>query len=272
VLDSDAQRELKREHYQTLSQGRDDYWRKMAAPRHRVAEIIGLLRDSPPRSLVDLGCGNGRLLEELSKRLPVEDLAGIDLSTSQIESNHRRNPRIEWISLDLEKPLPVSLKLAGRFEVVVASEIVEHLASPEELLRRAAELAKPRTGRLVLSTQSGPIRETERRVGHVRHFAADEIRALLARTGWTPVRVWNTGFPFHDLSKWWANLDPDGAMERFGRGAYGVREKAIALLLRVAFTLNSRSRGNQLFAVARREGSESQEAGQLHRQAPALEK
>jgi SAM-dependent methyltransferase len=243
----------------------------MAAPRHRVAEIVALLKDSPPKSLVDLGCGNGRLLEELAKRLPVRDLAGIDLSSAQIESNQRRVPRIEWLPLDLEKPVPASLKLAGRFEVVVASEILEHLASPEEFLRRAAELAQPRAGRLVLSTQSGAIRETERRVGHVRHFASDEIRTLLERAGWTPVRVWNTGFPFHDLSKWWANLDPDHTMERFGGRAYGVRESVVAFLLRMAFTLNSRSRGSQLFALARREGSESNETGELHRQAPPLE-
>ena len=271
-MDSRAPRDRNRDYYEALASGRDDYWRKMAAPRHRVAEIVALLREDRPRSLVDLGCGNGRLLEELSRRLTIPDLAGIDLSSSQIESNRRRDPRIEWISLDLEKPVPSSLGLAGRFEVVVASEILEHLASPEGFLRRAAELAEPRAGRLVLSTQSGPIRETERRVGHVRHFSPVEVRALLDRTGWRPVRVWNSGFPFHDLSKWWANLDPDDSMERFGGRPYGVRESLVAYLLRAAFTLNSRSRGSQLFALAERAGSEADEPGELHRETAALEK
>jgi 2-polyprenyl-3-methyl-5-hydroxy-6-metoxy-1,4-benzoquinol methylase len=271
IIDSGAQRDLNRDYYETPASGRDDYWRKMAAPRYRVAEIVTLLRKDPPRSLVDLGCGNGRLLEELSKRLEIPDLAGIDLSSSQIESNRRRDPSIDWISLDLEKPIPSSLPLAGRFGVVVASEILEHLTSPETFLRRAAELAEPR-GRLILSTQSGPIRETERRVGHVRHFSPEETRALLERTGWRPLRVWNTGFPFHDLSKWWANLDPDGAMERFGDRPYGFRESLVAYLLRLAYTLNSRSRGSQLFAVAERAGSKAEEPGELHRETAALEK
>jgi DNA-binding response OmpR family regulator len=41
--ESDVGRALNREYYETLTAGRDDYWRKMAAPRHRVAEIAAIL-------------------------------------------------------------------------------------------------------------------------------------------------------------------------------------------------------------------------------------
>ena len=97
------------------------------------------------------------------------------------------------------------------------------------------------------------MRETERRVGHVRHFSRDDMLSLLSAAGFCPVRVWNCGFPFHDLSKWYANRDPDRSMARFGDRPYGVWETTIAALLRVAFTLNSRRRGAQLFALARRD-------------------
>jgi 2-polyprenyl-3-methyl-5-hydroxy-6-metoxy-1,4-benzoquinol methylase len=250
--ESDVGRALNREYYETLTAGRDDYWRKMAAPRHRVAEIAAILERASVRSLVDLGCGNGRLLEELSTRLAAPRLTGIDLSSGQIESNRKRHPEMEWHCLDLEESLPPSTDLAGQFDTVVASEIIEHVSTPQRFLRRAAELAEPGRGRLILTTQSGPVRETERRVGHLRHFSRDEVAELLARAGWVPVRVWNSGFPFHDLSKWYANLDPDASMARFGDRPYGLRESATALLLRVAFTFNSRRRGAQLFAVARR--------------------
>ncbi len=245
-------RDINRRYYETPAAGRDDYWRKMAAPRFRVAEILTLVEDHAPESLVDLGCGNGRLLEEISARLPIDDLAGIDLSSTQIEANRRTYPDIEWHRLDLEEPLPTSSKLTGHFDIVVASEIIEHLQWPDRFLVRARELVKPERGKLILSTQSGKIRETERRVGHVRHFTREDLETLLDDAGWSPIRIWNCGFPFHDMSKWYANRNPDRSMARFGNLPYGTWESTLALVLRFAFKLNSRRRGAQLFAVARR--------------------
>jgi SAM-dependent methyltransferase len=233
-----------REYYEATSAARDDYWRYMAAPRARVARIVALVRDVAPRSLIDLGCGNGQLLDEIGRAFPAMRLAGLDLSSRQIAENRERAPRIEWMTGDLSQE--VALR---EFECVTASEVIEHLDEPRSLLENARRLGKT----LILTTQSGPLRETERRVGHVRHFTASEMSGLLTGAGWTPIRVWNEGFPFHDLSKWWANRDAEASMARFGgTERYGVRERAICLALRAAFRLNSRRRGAQLYAVARR--------------------
>lgn len=248
-------------YYATLSPGREDYWRRMAAPRHRLAVFLRLLGEDPPGSLVDLGCGGGHLLLEIAGRHPRARLSGIDLSAAQIEANRAALPAIAWRALDLSGASPVPDDMAGAFDVVVASEIIEHVADPAAFLRAAARLAAPARGRLLLSTQSGPVRETERRVGHLRHYSAAEMAGLLRGSGWAPVRVWNSGFPFHDLSKWWANRDPDAAMRRFGEGPYGPAEKLVCWALRGAFLLNSRRRGAQLFAVARRAGAAAAAGG-----------
>jgi 2-polyprenyl-3-methyl-5-hydroxy-6-metoxy-1,4-benzoquinol methylase len=241
------------EHYQRDLAGQDDYWRLMAAPRFRVETLLGLVAESGASSLVDLGCGSGRLLAEVAERFPGMELAGIDLSPRLTERNAAERPEVAWHTLDLDRPLPRLPDLEGRFEAVVASEVIEHVDHPDVVLRNAAALAAP-GALLLLSTQSGPLRETERRVGHVRHFSRDEMTRLLVETGWDPVRVWNAGFPFHDLSKRWANRDPDATMERFGDRPYGPRERLVCAALRLAFVFNSRRRGAQLFAVARRAG------------------
>jgi 2-polyprenyl-3-methyl-5-hydroxy-6-metoxy-1,4-benzoquinol methylase len=245
----DASR-VNREYYESAAGGRDDYWRFMAAPRARVAMLLALLGEEPARSLVDLGCGGGQLLREIAARNPGVALTGLDLARRQIEENRLREPGVRWDVADLSAPVE-DPGLIGRFEVVVASEILEHLDDPRALLENARRLAAP-GGRLLLSTQSGPVRETERRVGHRRHFAKEELDVLLRETGWTEVRVWNAGFPFHDLSKWWANRNPDGSVARFGERPYGATERLVCALLRGAFALNSRTRGAQLYAVARR--------------------
>ena len=240
---------VNRAYYEAASAGRDDYWRHMAAPRARVAALLKLVGEEPARSLVDLGCGGGSLLAEVAERLPGLVLAGLDLSGRQIESNRRDQPSIRWEAADLERPLGAEAGLEGRWDVVVASEILEHLDAPDAFLRNALRLAAP-GGRLLLSTQSGPLRETERRVGHRRHFGRDDVIRLLKDAGWDRPRAWNEGFPFHDLSKWWANRDPDASVRRFGERPYGPKEKLVCALLRAAFALNSRYRGAQLYAVA----------------------
>ncbi len=237
--------------YELLTAGQDDYWRYMAAPRHRVSVLLRELERDRPASVVDLGCGNGAMLLEIAARMPAALLAGVDLSAPRIEQNRLAMPTIDWHTANLDGSSSAPVALRDRFDAVVAMEVVEHLDDPGAFLREASTLSA-RRGRLYLSTQSGRVGETERRVGHRRHFTRPELTELLVRSGWEPLRVWNTGWPFHDLSKWYANLDPDGSMGRFGAGAYGLSQKAVCAALRVAFALNSGSRGAQLFAVARR--------------------
>ena len=226
----------------------------MAAPRHRVGVLIKELVKAKPTTIVDLGCGGGQLLSEVARRLPDAQMAGFDLSERQIEVNRNAAPDVSWTACNLDEPAKFERAHHGAYEAVLALEILEHLDHPEELLENAGVLVSRDTGMLYLTTQSGPLRETERSVGHRRHFTAQEVEELLRATGWTPVRVWNTGFPFHDLSKWYANREPDKSMDRFGEASYGWYENAVCFALRLAFRLNSRRRGAQLFAIARRAG------------------
>lgn len=239
--------QLNLEYYERFQKGRDDYWRYMAAPRHRVSTILKLVEERSADSLIDIGCGNGMLLSELQAGHPHLRLAGIDLSTPQIEENRRRHPEVLWRSGDVQS----QVELDQQFDIATASEIIEHLERPHCLLENACSLVRP-GGRLILTTQSGPVRETERRVGHVRHFSVSEMDQLLRSTGWTPLRIWNEGWPFHDASKWWANRDPDRSMSQFSEKGYGWPQRAVCRALRLAFRLNSRRRGAQLFAVAER--------------------
>lgn len=236
-------------YYGTTKPGRRDYWRFMAAPRVRMSTILSILSPVPPGDLVDLGCGDGRFLSVLADEYPTVRLAGIDLSRAQIEKNRKEAPSLAWHVADLDGAISLPADLLGRFDVVTALELIEHVSDPHRLLSHALALAKP-GGRLILSTQSGPLRETEKQVGHRQHFSLREMTGLLTSAGWRPVRVWNSGWPFHDLSKWMANWSPDRSMRHFGEESYEWPQKFLCLILRGLFKFNSKSRGAQLFAVA----------------------
>lgn len=247
-----TQGDVNREYYASKSSGRADYWRLMAAPRFRMRTFLGLLADVRPASIVELGCGSGLLLQEIKRAFPAARLCGMDFSESMIESDRVADPSIDWRVADLDERREFPSGIAASFDAVIASEIIEHLDHPEALLRNALQLAKPGGGVLMLSTQSGKVYETERSVGHKRHFSAAEMRGALSSSGWEPIRVWNAGFPFHDMAKFFANISPERTMRAYSGKPYGVSQRLVCAILRAAYMLNSKTRGAQLFAIARR--------------------
>ncbi|MBS2036840.1 class I SAM-dependent methyltransferase [bacterium] len=243
---------LNLEFYGQPRSGTTDYWRKMAAPRFRRATIKRLLSRVPMGPLVDLGCGGGQFLSELMNSPRRSLLTGIDLSEPQLEQNRVQMPHIQWQCADLCSGEPVAPHLRDHFTAVIAMELIEHVQDPGLLLRNALALARPGQGHLLLSTQSGPIRPTEVRVGHIQHFTARQMDSLLRQSGWEPIQVWNAGFPFHDLSKWYANRNPQASLQQFGDKPYGFYENLVCYILRWLFQFNSNRFGAQLFALAKR--------------------
>lgn len=240
------------DYYGKPKSGTTDYWRKMAAPRFRRATISKMLARVPVGRLVDLGCGGGQFLSELAATERGWSLTGIDLSPQQLAENRMEMPGIDWQCADLCSGAPLAEELQARFTAVIAMELIEHVQDPDLLLRKALALAVPGQGHLLLSTQSGPIRPTERKVGHIQHFTASQMTDRLVRAGWQPLKVWNAGFPFHDLSKWYANRNPEVSLQQFGDKPYGLYENVVCYLLRWLFQFNSQRFGAQLFALARR--------------------
>ena len=241
-----------RRYYSDLTAGRENYWRLMPAPKMRVRQILSLIGEElgAAGTVCDFGCGNGGLLHEIASTYPGLMLQGIDLSGPQIDENRRIMPDCLWAQADLTAehyryPFGVHCDLA------VSSEVIEHLDDPLRYLKNISTSLRA-NGALVLTTQSGPVHETERHVGHVRHWTSEEMVVLLRDAGFHDTRVFNCGFPFHDLSKWFANVRPQQVIRRFGQNDWGLLERMTAAILRMLFVLNSSRRGYQLVAVARR--------------------
>ena len=73
-----------------------------AAVQERTRDILlsEYVSACDPTSVVDLGCGTGALLEELSRRFPVSSLSGVDFAPDMIRASAARLKEQERVTLE----------------------------------------------------------------------------------------------------------------------------------------------------------------------------
>ena len=99
------------------------------------------------RSICDLGCGNGHIAGRLN--LHGYQVTGIDASRSGIGIARRAYPSVEFIEAMIDRELG-QLSLP-RFDLVLSSDVIEHLYRPSDLLEAAFTVLKP-GGHVLLGT------------------------------------------------------------------------------------------------------------------------
>lgn len=227
-----------------------DFARFNPGARHRRRLIAGLVSELPIQGAIDVGCGTGEMLLLLSAVKPEVSLYGVDLSPAVIQSNRKAMAFCDFDVFDLEKD-----QLAEQYDLVVCSEVIEHLGDWRSGVSSLAEMVAP-GGFLLITTPTGRIYPTERAFGHVEHPSVGELIEVASSSELAPVDVFNWGYPSYALLKKLTNLRPEWAMSSFGSGEYGGMQRAVSRLAYLATSLSIRDhrRGCQIVALFARAG------------------
>ena len=112
---------------------------RAAAYESARPEIVDLV---PPgaRRVLDLGCSTGWLAEALHARGPVE-VVGVEREPDYAAEAGRRCDRV--VLADVEELAPRAAGELGRFDCLVAADVLEHLVDPWSALRAYAALLDP---------------------------------------------------------------------------------------------------------------------------------
>jgi SAM-dependent methyltransferase len=163
--------------------------------------VLNLLKGEQGR-LLDLGCGSGRLAATLARAGFSVD--GIDTNERVIAIGQRimaeQGLEVQLYSGDVFNPQhPVS---AGGYDVVVCTEVLEHVDPWRELLMRAGELLRP-DGILVVSVPRDPNQFSvlDSYAGHLRRFRDQELLSELL-DGYDQILVRRLGWPFMRSIVW----------------------------------------------------------------------
>ncbi|HVZ58689.1 MAG TPA: class I SAM-dependent methyltransferase [Patescibacteria group bacterium] len=91
-----------------------------------------------PQSILDVGCGEGFTLEKLRKAKIGKNLEGVDYLDLAIKLGKKEHPK-----LHLKKGSIYDLKYkANSFDVVLCSEVLEHVDNPQKGLEELVRVSK----------------------------------------------------------------------------------------------------------------------------------
>lgn len=173
--------------------------RLMKRFEHNADELIAR---AAPKSILDVGCGEGILTERWSREFPQARLLGVDLEDPQLEQEwtERRHDNLEFRQIDVSAGLPFA---DGEFELVTATEVLEHVPSAEVLVQEMVRVARshvlvsvPREPlwRIVNVARGAYIQEAGNTPGHVNHWSKRGLLSMLERHG--DVVVVRSPFPW----------------------------------------------------------------------------
>ncbi|HVR48004.1 MAG TPA: class I SAM-dependent methyltransferase [Candidatus Binatia bacterium] len=223
-----------------------DYVRYHPGARHRRRLILRAVGRSPYASVLDVGCGDGTLLRQVRRARPdVAVWAGADLSASQVERNKSRLADVDFYALDIQKAA-----LERTFDLVLCSEVIEHLDDPVAAIRHLASMLNP-GGRLVLTCPTGTVYATEKHFGHVRHPTRGWLEQETVAAGLRVASLQCWGWPLYGLLKWATNVNANWALRNFADGRYSTAAKLVSSSLYWTNFLNKPddARGCQLIGV-----------------------
>ena len=132
--------------------------RPLSLNEQRMGSVLSVLRQSGARKVVDLGCGEGRLLGLLLKEKQFEGILGIDVSLRALDIaadrlHLERLPPSQRARLQLAQgALTYRDRRFEGFDAACAIEVIEHMDPPRlpAFVRNVFEFARP--GLVVVTT------------------------------------------------------------------------------------------------------------------------
>ncbi|MBW7896421.1 MAG: class I SAM-dependent methyltransferase [Opitutaceae bacterium] len=134
--------------------------------------VLSRLRNIDFKSLVDVGCGDGRFLREVRRCYPKVSALGVDYSPVAVNLAKAMNPSSNYLCADITRvPLP------HKFDVVTMIEVLEHIPPDDiSLFLKAVCSTLNNEGRLLLTV---PHKNKKLNSKHFQHFTSRMLAAIL---------------------------------------------------------------------------------------------
>ncbi len=154
-------------------------------------DVVNLLKSQNPKTLLDVGCGEGFTTREIASSLSDSQIVGVDIEKEFIEYARKYSARPN-ITYQMEDLFAMPNTTSPQYACVMANELLEHLPDVRSALELFCRLSK----RLVLiSVPNEPwfrianflrgkyIKNLGNTPGHINHWTKPELIRLLSGYG-----------------------------------------------------------------------------------------
>jgi len=167
--------------------------------RYREA-LYAHLNLQPGESVLEIGCGEGELLQWLHAQVPTARLTGIDLEPWVYAETQRRFPALQFVAANGSR-LPFENQ---SFDKVICCEVLEHTEQPTSLIEEARRVAR---STVVFSVPHEPFwrilnmargcywRDWGNTPGHIQHWSSRAFSSMVT-PHFSDVRYFTSAIPF----------------------------------------------------------------------------
>lgn len=152
-------------------------------PDHRARAMVtgALLAWMSPQSVLDPACGDGSIVLWANDLMRLRDVALADLSDANMDTVEAMCENMGWGIF--RGDVGEVIEMLGSVDVIVLTEILEHLPDPDTVLRLAATKAK----RLLVSSPEMRPGQVDNNPEHLWMFDGAGYEKMLNEAGWNGV-------------------------------------------------------------------------------------
>lgn len=184
-----------------------------------LPQLLACLTPKPGGILLDIGCFDGSKSVLFCRVAQCKEIIGVDFLPEKLAEARARG--LQTLEADLNTDLPLSLP-SHSFDIILCSEVIEHLFSPDDLLDEMKRLLKP-DGYILLTTPNlaswknrlalllgwqpfasevstrdrygNPLAARGRPSGHIRLFTLRALLEMARAAGLRPSQVFGVAAP-----------------------------------------------------------------------------
>lgn len=208
------------------------------AARHTRRIVHKFIRKLEFSSVIDISCGGGHLLQELSEKYEQTSLTGTELTDFALSINKERLPLANFFNFDLEKD-----EHSEKYDLVLCIDVLEHIEDDRLALTKLRRMTNKY---MLLAVPLGRVTPEQREsLGHLHGYTAIEVNEKLTSAGFKPIKSLQWGFPFYNIIRCLTENFPISPAE----GRISRSKKALFFLLYILYFFSLRFWGGRFFIL-----------------------